>query len=75
MAEKLHKCHLDNKALQEKLQTVSRQYKIVLNEDDKVFMQKRKIYSEYVSIHDLYMTQHTIVLGCFSIYAYLSFKI
>ncbi|XP_043328146.1 coiled-coil domain-containing protein 175 [Cervus canadensis] len=46
MAEKLHKCHLDNKALREKLQTVSRQYKIVLNEEDKVFMQKRRIYSE-----------------------------
>ncbi|KAI4583565.1 hypothetical protein MJG53_020729, partial [Ovis ammon polii x Ovis aries] len=33
-------------SLREKLQTVSRQYKIVLNEEDKVFMQKRKIYSE-----------------------------
>ncbi|OWK09198.1 CCDC175 [Cervus elaphus hippelaphus] len=49
MAEKLHKCHLDNKALREKLQTVSRQYKIVLNEEDKVFMQKRRIYSEYMA--------------------------
>lgn len=58
MAEKLHKCRLENKALREKLHTVSRQYKIVLNEEDKVFMQKRKIYSEYVSIHDLYVTQH-----------------
>ncbi|XP_044780843.1 coiled-coil domain-containing protein 175 isoform X3 [Bubalus bubalis] len=46
MAEKLHKCRLENKALREKLHTVSRQYKIVLNEEDKVFMQKRKIYSE-----------------------------
>ncbi|XDA78538.1 hypothetical protein R6Z07F_008632 [Ovis aries] len=46
MTEKLHKCRLENKALREKLQTVSRQYKIVLNEEDKVFMQKRKIYSE-----------------------------
>lgn len=67
MTEKLHKCRLENKALREKLQTVSRQYKIVLNEEDKVFMQKRKIYSEYVSIHELYTTRHTIVMGCVSI--------
>ncbi|XP_070653782.1 coiled-coil domain-containing protein 175 isoform X2 [Bos indicus] len=46
MTEKLHNCRLENKALREKLHTVSRQYKIVLNEEDKVFMQKRKIYSE-----------------------------
>ncbi|XP_055291985.1 coiled-coil domain-containing protein 175 [Moschus berezovskii] len=46
MAEKLHKCRLENKALREKLHTVYRQYKIVLNEEEKVFMQKRKIYSE-----------------------------
>ncbi|XP_029095226.1 coiled-coil domain-containing protein 175 [Monodon monoceros] len=46
MAEKLHKCHFENKDLREKLHTVSRQYKIVLNEEDKVFMQKQKIYSE-----------------------------
>ncbi|XP_059997914.1 coiled-coil domain-containing protein 175 [Lagenorhynchus albirostris] len=46
MAEKLHKCHFKNKDLREKLHTVSRQYKIVLNEEDKVFMQKQKIYSE-----------------------------
>ena len=67
MTEKLHNFRLENKALREKLHTVSRQYKIVLNEEDKVFMQKRKIYSEYVSIHDLYVTQHTIVVGCISI--------
>ncbi|XP_068386412.1 coiled-coil domain-containing protein 175 [Eschrichtius robustus] len=46
MAEKLHKCHFKNKDLREKLHTVTRQYKIVLNEEDKVFMQKQKIYSE-----------------------------
>ncbi|KAI4540635.1 hypothetical protein MG293_009676 [Ovis ammon polii] len=49
MTEKLHKCRLENKALREKLQTVSRQYKIVLNEEDKVFMQKRKIYSDIIT--------------------------
>lgn len=61
MAEKLHKCHFENKDLQEKLHTVSRQYKIVLNEEDKVCMQKQIIYSEYVSIHNPYMTQHALV--------------
>ncbi|KAF5922781.1 hypothetical protein HPG69_013126 [Diceros bicornis minor] len=46
MAEKLHKCRLENKDLREKLHVLTRQYKIVLNEEDKVFMQKRKIYDE-----------------------------
>ena len=66
MAEKLHKCHFKNKDLREKLHTVTRQYKIVLNEEDKVFMQKQKMYSEYVSIHNPYMTQHALVMDCFS---------
>ena len=55
MAEKLHKNRLENKDLWKKLHTLTRQYKIVLSEEDKLFMQKQKIYKEYVSIHDLYM--------------------
>ncbi|XP_035584053.1 coiled-coil domain-containing protein 175 isoform X5 [Zalophus californianus] len=46
MAEKLHKNRLENKDLQEKLSTLTRQYKIVLSEEDKLFMQKQKIYNE-----------------------------
>lgn len=37
-------------------------------------MQKQKIYSEYVSIHNPYMTQHALVMGYFSTYAYPSLK-
>uniref|UniRef100_A0A8D1H3J9 Coiled-coil domain containing 175 n=1 Tax=Sus scrofa TaxID=9823 RepID=A0A8D1H3J9_PIG len=46
VAEKLNNCRLENKDLQERLNTVTRQYKIVLNEENKVFMQKRKIHVE-----------------------------
>ncbi|XP_021557058.1 coiled-coil domain-containing protein 175 [Neomonachus schauinslandi] len=46
MAEKLHKNRLENKDLREKLHTLTRQYKIVLSEEDKLFMQKQKIYNE-----------------------------
>ncbi|XP_072819234.1 coiled-coil domain-containing protein 175 isoform X2 [Vicugna pacos] len=46
IAEKLHKYHLENKDLREKLNAVTRQYKIVLNEEEKVFMQKQKLYAE-----------------------------
>uniref|UniRef100_A0A673TW25 Coiled-coil domain containing 175 n=1 Tax=Suricata suricatta TaxID=37032 RepID=A0A673TW25_SURSU len=46
MAEKLHKNRLENKDLQEKLQTLTRQYKIVSSEEDKVFTQKQKIANE-----------------------------
>ncbi|KAB1276923.1 Coiled-coil domain-containing protein 175 [Camelus dromedarius] len=65
IAEKLHKYHLENKDLREKLNAVTRQYKIVLNEEEKVFMQKQKLYAEYVSIHGPYMNQHAIVMDCF----------
>ncbi|XP_039096702.1 coiled-coil domain-containing protein 175, partial [Hyaena hyaena] len=46
MAEKLHKSRLENKDLQEKLTTLTRQYKIVISEEDKVFVQKQKIDDE-----------------------------
>lgn len=65
MAEKIYKAQLENKELQEKLQTLNRQYKIVLHEEDKVLFQKRKIQEEYVSISDPYMSQHAVVMGCF----------
>lgn len=65
MTEKIYKAQLENKDLQEKLQTLTRQYKIVLQEEDKVFTQKKKIQEEYVSISDPYMSQHTVVMGAF----------
>ncbi|XP_047592052.1 coiled-coil domain-containing protein 175 isoform X1 [Lutra lutra] len=46
IAEQLHKNRLQNKDLREKFQTLIRQYKIILNEEDKLFMQKQKIYEE-----------------------------
>ncbi|KAM5241641.1 coiled-coil domain-containing protein 175 [Hipposideros larvatus] len=46
MVEKLRKCRLENKDLQEKLHTLIRQYKIVLQEEDKAFVQKTKIHDE-----------------------------
>ncbi|XP_015421965.1 PREDICTED: coiled-coil domain-containing protein 175 [Myotis davidii] len=46
MNEKIYKAQLENKDLQEKLQTLTRQYKIVLQEEDKVLMQKKKIQEE-----------------------------
>ncbi|XP_013377405.1 PREDICTED: coiled-coil domain-containing protein 175 isoform X2 [Chinchilla lanigera] len=46
LAEKLHKAQLENKELHEKLNTILQQYRIVLTEEDQVFLQKRKIYDE-----------------------------
>ncbi|XP_058511332.1 coiled-coil domain-containing protein 175 [Ochotona princeps] len=46
LTEKRHKVQTESKDLREKLQTLMRQYKIVLNEEDKVFAQKRKAQDE-----------------------------
>ncbi|XP_008574150.1 PREDICTED: coiled-coil domain-containing protein 175 [Galeopterus variegatus] len=46
LAEQLHKARLENKDLREKMNTLLRQYKIVLNEEDKSFLQKQKVYDE-----------------------------
>ncbi|XP_016017912.2 coiled-coil domain-containing protein 175 [Rousettus aegyptiacus] len=46
MAEKLHKTNLENKELQDKLNTITRQYMIFVQEEDKIFLQKRKIHDE-----------------------------
>ncbi|XP_048217951.1 coiled-coil domain-containing protein 175 [Perognathus longimembris pacificus] len=43
---KIHKVQIENKDLREKMFTVSRQYKIFLNDEEKVFVQHRKIYEE-----------------------------
>lgn len=68
MIEKLHKGHLENKDLQEKLQTLIRQYKIVLQEENKISVQKKKIYDEYVSLHHPYRNQPALIMGCFPCY-------
>ncbi|EHB16781.1 hypothetical protein GW7_21066 [Heterocephalus glaber] len=44
LAEKLHKVNLENKELQEKMNANLQQYRIVLTEEDQVFLQKRKLY-------------------------------
>ncbi|KAG8511696.1 Coiled-coil domain-containing protein 175, partial [Galemys pyrenaicus] len=46
IAEKLKKARLDNKELQEKLNTVTRQYKIVLKEEEDDFERKQKLANE-----------------------------
>ncbi|XP_073923970.1 coiled-coil domain-containing protein 175 isoform X5 [Castor canadensis] len=46
MAENLFKLQFENKELREKLNTIIRQYKIVLNEEENVFMQQQKISTE-----------------------------
>nr|XP_012641113.1 coiled-coil domain-containing protein 175 isoform X2 [Microcebus murinus] len=46
MAEKIHKTRVENKELQQKMHTLIRQYKIVLIEEDKVYIQKRKAQNE-----------------------------
>ncbi|KAF6350914.1 coiled-coil domain containing 175 [Rhinolophus ferrumequinum] len=68
MIEKLHKGHLENKDLQEKLQTLIRQYKIVFQEENKISLQKKKIYDEYVSLHHPYRNQPALIMGCFPCY-------
>ncbi|KAM9645977.1 coiled-coil domain-containing protein 175 [Trichechus inunguis] len=47
VAEKLHKSRLENKELRDKLTTLTRQYKIVLSEEDEMFFRKRKIHDEH----------------------------
>lgn len=46
MAEKIHKIQLENKDLHEKLTTLARQCDIVIQEEDKIFLQKKKIHDE-----------------------------
>ncbi|XP_037688533.1 coiled-coil domain-containing protein 175 isoform X2 [Choloepus didactylus] len=46
MTEKIHKIRLENKELQEKIATFTRQYRIVTNEEDEVFKRRLKIYDE-----------------------------
>ncbi|XP_028363465.2 coiled-coil domain-containing protein 175 [Phyllostomus discolor] len=46
MAEKIHRIQLENKDLHEKLATLARQCDIVIQEEDKIFLQKKKIHDE-----------------------------
>ncbi|XP_029422547.1 coiled-coil domain-containing protein 175 [Nannospalax galili] len=46
IGEKLHKVKIENKDLRERLHTALRQYKIVLMEEDTVYLQKRKVFDE-----------------------------
>lgn len=61
----LHKAHLENKTLQDKLHTLSRQYKIVLQEEEQAFAQKKQLQDEYVSVSDPHVSQHVAARGCF----------
>ncbi|XP_003924438.2 coiled-coil domain-containing protein 175 [Saimiri boliviensis] len=46
LAEILHAARMNYKDLREKMKTLTRQYKIVLNEEEKAFLQKRKVHDE-----------------------------
>ncbi|XP_006864700.1 PREDICTED: coiled-coil domain-containing protein 175 [Chrysochloris asiatica] len=46
LSEKLNKARTENKELRDKLTTLARQYKIVLSEEEEVFLRKRKIQDE-----------------------------
>uniref|UniRef100_A0A2K6LCY1 Coiled-coil domain containing 175 n=1 Tax=Rhinopithecus bieti TaxID=61621 RepID=A0A2K6LCY1_RHIBE len=46
LVETLHAARVEYKDLREKMKTLARQYKIVLSEEEKAFLQKRKIYDE-----------------------------
>ncbi|XP_004624888.2 coiled-coil domain-containing protein 175 [Octodon degus] len=46
LVEKIQKVHLENKELQDQVNAIFRQYRIVLSEEDQVFLQKRKLYDE-----------------------------
>ncbi|KAM4853674.1 coiled-coil domain-containing protein 175 isoform 1-T1 [Thomomys bottae] len=44
---KIHKAQMENKELRHKKLTVSTQYKVFLNEEEKVFLQYQKIFKDY----------------------------
>ncbi|XP_009209889.1 coiled-coil domain-containing protein 175 isoform X3 [Papio anubis] len=49
LAETLHDARMEHKDLREKMKTLARQYKIVLSEEEKAFLQKRKIYDDVIT--------------------------
>ncbi|XP_007950079.1 coiled-coil domain-containing protein 175 [Orycteropus afer afer] len=46
VSEKLYKTRIENKELRDKLTILTRQYKIVLSEEDEMFLRKQKIQDE-----------------------------
>ncbi|KAM6171869.1 coiled-coil domain-containing protein 175 [Erethizon dorsatum] len=46
LGEKLHKVNLENKELQEKLNAVLQEYRIMQSEEDRVYLQNRKAHDE-----------------------------
>uniref|UniRef100_A0A2K5F464 Coiled-coil domain containing 175 n=1 Tax=Aotus nancymaae TaxID=37293 RepID=A0A2K5F464_AOTNA len=66
LAEILHAARMDYKDLREKMKTLTRQYKIVLNEEEKAFLQKRKIHDEnqkqltFIAQKDYFLSQRRV---------------
>ncbi|KAM5273609.1 coiled-coil domain-containing protein 175 [Ctenodactylus gundi] len=66
MIEKLHKVHLENKELREKVNDTAVQYKVVLSEEEKVFLQKQKLHEEnkkqmaFVAQKEIFLTQRQV---------------
>ncbi|XP_053457854.1 coiled-coil domain-containing protein 175 [Nycticebus coucang] len=46
MGERLRGFRLDNKELRQRIQLIMKQHRIILTEEEKVYLQKRKIYEE-----------------------------
>ncbi|KAL0602346.1 Coiled-coil domain-containing protein 175 [Plecturocebus cupreus] len=66
LAEILHAARMDYKDLREKMKTLTRQYKIVLNEEEKAFLQKQKLHDEnqkqltFISQKEYFLSQRRV---------------
>nr|BAB62939.1 hypothetical protein [Macaca fascicularis] len=66
LVETLHDARMEYKDLREKMKTLARQYKIVLSEEEKTFLQKRKIYDEnqkqltYITQKEYFLSQKRV---------------
>uniref|UniRef100_G1RT03 Coiled-coil domain containing 175 n=1 Tax=Nomascus leucogenys TaxID=61853 RepID=G1RT03_NOMLE len=66
LVETLHAARMEYKDLQEKVKTLTRQYKIVLSEEEKAFLQKRKIHDEnqkqltFISQKEYFLSQKRV---------------
>nr|XP_055217907.1 coiled-coil domain-containing protein 175 isoform X4 [Gorilla gorilla gorilla] len=49
LVETLHAARMEYKDLREKMKTLARQYKIVLSEEEKAFLQKQKIHDDVIT--------------------------
>ncbi|XP_055217904.2 coiled-coil domain-containing protein 175 isoform X2 [Gorilla gorilla gorilla] len=66
LVETLHAARMEYKDLREKMKTLARQYKIVLSEEEKAFLQKQKIHDEnqkqltFISQKEYFLSQKRV---------------